>query len=329
LITSGRPRGKDDIDDEDEEEAAIGLMDGEYQDESIEDPPTEGGRRGRDLTLSTNFYGKGASSTSPRREFLPVDDDQSLTPRRLRTPSPTRRPSVAFEDVPTREEDRDSLLSNPWETSQERLPTVETLSRINTTQSTPPSFHPASRSTSTIPQLDTPTQHRSSSRPSSPPKTDPRSSLSGLSRRSMSRILPGPLISPLSSSLSGVVADSLRRGVGAIDGTPSRRRLPRLGGALKRARTTRGTRSNTREDRDPDRFLRSAEPQDGVPEEGAEENGERKKRMRSFSDALGWLSRGESRKKQRDGEDEGGTGAGNGLTGATTPDPKRSRETVG
>jgi hypothetical protein len=117
------------------------------------------------------------------------------------------------------------------------------------------------------------------------------------------------------------VADSLRRGVGAIDGTPSRRRLPRLGGALKRARTTRGT--------DPDRFLRSAEPQDGVPEEGAEENGERKKRMRSFSDALGWLSRGESRKKQRDGEDEGGTGAGNGLTGASTPDPTQSRETVG
>jgi len=331
LITSGRPRGKeymDDDDDDEEEEATIGLIDEEYHDEPIEGPATDGGRTGRKLTLETTFDGKAASPSASRRGSLQVEDIPSLTPHRLRTPSPARRPSVAFGKTPTpaRDPERESLLSNPWMTSQERLPT-EPLSRIETTQSTPPGFIPSSIFTPVVNQLETPVRQRPSSRPSSPPKTDPHPSIAGLSRHSISRILPGPLISPLSSSLSAVVADSLRRGVGLIDGTPTRRKSTRLGGGLQRARTTRVTRSNTREDRDPDRLLRSAEPHDGPAEDNTDGSGERKKRMRSFSDALGWLRSGEGRKKRNDG-DENGVGDVDGGT-ENTPDPGPSTEPVG
>lgn len=47
-----------------------------------------------------------------------------------------------------------------------------------------------------------------------------------LSRRSMAGLTPGPLTSPLSSSLSAVVADEMRRS----SETTSSRRLPRLSG---------------------------------------------------------------------------------------------------
>jgi drug/metabolite transporter (DMT)-like permease len=54
-----------------------------------------------------------------------------------------------------------------------------------------------------------------------------------LGRRSMSRMLPGPLFSPLSSSLSAVVADSLRRGV---DTLPSPREVGSLQDVVRRPR---------------------------------------------------------------------------------------------
>jgi hypothetical protein len=326
LITSGRPRGKDDIGYEDEEEATIGLIDEEYHDEPIEDVLADDDRAGRKLILATAFDGKGPSATSSRRESLHEGENQSLTPRRLRTPSPTRRLSVAFEDTPGCS-DRNSLLSNPWLSSQERLAPVEPLSHIGTIQSTPPGFLPSSTSTTAVSQLETPRQ-RPSSRPPSSPITDPRPSLTGLSRHSMSRMLPGPLISPLSSSLSAVVADSLRRGVGIIDGTPTRRRGARFAGTIQRSKSNRVTRSNTREDRDPDRLLRSAEPLEDGFGETAEGSGERKNRMRSFSDALGWLRTGENGKKRKDSDLDDGPADTLGA-GGDTPAPSQSGETVG
>lgn len=55
----------------------------------------------------------------------------------------------------------------------------------------------------------------------------------------MARLTPGPLLSPLSSSLSAVVADNLRRGMDS----PSARKRP--GPGLRSSKSQRATRSST------------------------------------------------------------------------------------
>lgn len=143
-----------------------------------------------------------------------------------------------------------TLLSNPWKTSKdESLSTTRAHPGIPSTISSPllpteasmasdPNFagnaaqqsplgHPLSRTAS---QAD-PYTHPNLQQPG-PPAADPGASL-GLQRpvtprhSLSSRMLPGPYLSPLSSSLSAVVADTLRR--------KSSYRRPKLG--LRRSKS--------------------------------------------------------------------------------------------
>lgn len=64
--------------------------------------------------------------------------------------------------------------------------------------------------------------------PRSSHNLEPNESHRLLNRRSVVGLLPGPLSTPLSSSLSAIVADSLRRGVDSLPTTSARRRSMRL-----------------------------------------------------------------------------------------------------
>lgn len=113
---------------------------------------------------------------------------------------------------------------NPWQASQDRPRPLES------TISSP--LLPSQAQRSNPPATPrTPREHRLSSSKAGRPST--------LSRGSMARLTPGPLISPLSSSLTAVVADNLRKGLDS----PTTRRRP--GPGLRQSRSQRATRSST------------------------------------------------------------------------------------
>lgn len=211
LITSGRVADdgfEADIDTNDEE-AAIDLVDEErYQDEvEVEE-----------------------DDRPRRRSSASVTFDNTPSKQKLRSPilEPQTPPSLSSRSTASRAE----VLSNPWESADnlpERPRTLE-----NGTTSTPilptEALHPdelrssprASRTRSQA-QLTTPPTPSTPLNPGRP---------STLSRRSMAHLTPGPLIAPLSSSLSAVVADEIRKGVDS----PSSRRRPRLA-SIKKSRS--------------------------------------------------------------------------------------------
>ena len=219
LITSGRRRGagEDDHDDLDTEENTIGMIDEErYQDE-VEDGDEADNKRRKS---SISFASETESPTWRSKRFTSNHGNQSpRTPPSLLSYSSTTSSRFSNAESP--------LAENPWEAPQERPhPLESTISSpmlpSQTQRSDPPATPQAQQGDRlSIPKADRP---------------------SALSRRSMARLTPGPLMSPLSSPLSAVVADNLRKGLDS----PSARRRP--GPGLRQSRSQRTTRASTDDD---------------------------------------------------------------------------------
>ncbi|KAI9807397.1 MAG: hypothetical protein M1833_000142 [Piccolia ochrophora] len=204
VITSGRPRGGEDWENEEEdEESTVGLEDDQqYQDTSLsqsEHPK----QRSTNRTASGQSFGGDASrrisSISPNRE--------SFTPQ----PPPRLESDSSYRTYATTNSSAASpLLDNPWRSQEDE--------NLGLGPPRPPPLSTAVSSphvaSSSRPHISPSTPRRSSNTPHETPP-------SSLSRRSVSKLTPGPLMPTLSSSLSAVVADTLRRGV---DGSPASRR---------------------------------------------------------------------------------------------------------
>ena len=181
-----------------------------YQDEV--DHEDEGSCSRRKSSVSFAFEHNNHSRGS-RRSSNNHGDESPRTPPPLQSYTSTTSSRLSDTESP--------LLENPWQASHERPRPLEN------TMSSPLLPSEAQRS-------DPPATPQSSKR--NRPKADRPSTLS---RRSMARLAPGPLLPPLSSSLSAVVADNLRKGLDS----PSIRRRP--GPGLQQSRSQRAARSST------------------------------------------------------------------------------------
>ncbi|CAF9936326.1 MAG: hypothetical protein HETSPECPRED_010304 [Heterodermia speciosa] len=225
LITSARGQTDNDRDDVDldNEENGIGLIDEErYQDEAEERTTTKDRMLRYESTSSTRLSNP-PHSRSPHRTSRQRSDGPSSLPR-----TPHRTPSTVS-DLPLREHSTpaspSTLLENPWQSPQDQSARPRAL---ETTISAP--LLP------TEAQITDPlTPNTTRRQPDTPRKIDRPSTLT---RASVARMLPGPFISPLSSPLSAIVADSLRRGVDLS--SPTGRRRPGLS-ALRKSRSQRSS----------------------------------------------------------------------------------------
>jgi hypothetical protein len=241
LITSGRASNEDESSEEGDEEEAVGLLQGDRYQDGVDLSPS--GPDGRVYKPGTVTVEHTHESRSPRGSILSgsVDGNEDA----LRTPRGVLSPAASFRDGslsdrPLSSSSRETvpsppcpepLTANPWAASPERnvkAAAVPDEEAPQTLPCTPPdqTSHeaqhpplllrfPAAPSTHerTPPHGDTETrQHGTPHTPQS--QSTPRNSLS-------LRFTPAPLLPPLSStSLSAVVAESLRRG----EGSPGRHR---------------------------------------------------------------------------------------------------------
>ncbi|EXJ79681.1 hypothetical protein A1O3_07962 [Capronia epimyces CBS 606.96] len=218
LITSAREEHRDVDDEIYYEDETLRLLD-----EEAEDAGEQTTFRRENTERSVRPRSTVDLTTSDQDE-----PDSLLTPRRLSTASTV--PSIAV----TPAESTDTLSANPWLSSTEEVdpPLAPRTPQINRLQSEPgsaPFYRPATskpldRTRSLSADLETPgkqgiSQLPSPIRPFGPGPEGPSPAASFLTRSargSISRLLPvpGPLVPPLSSSLSALVADSLLKGEG-------------------------------------------------------------------------------------------------------------------
>lgn len=221
LITSKRDEEGDAGGVEQDEDETIQLLDEEAQ----------------DVEERTPLRGDTERSVPHAREVHTTALDQDEEPAVAATP---RRFSKASSYVPsiavTPAETPDTFDSNPWLSSTEQInappqPRTPQISRLQNESSSTPFFTPATskplnRTSSSPADPETPSKRGtprppSPDRPTRPTQDDPSPSPGSLiprsARGSISRLLPmpGPLLAPLSSSLSALVADSLLKGEGA------------------------------------------------------------------------------------------------------------------
>ena len=319
LITSGRPSADD------------GEKDGyAHQDETTrlineEEEPVD---ERTPLNIDTS-----RRPSRPKDTTHPTPSDSSLlhTPPRSPHHRPSETPSIAVTPASA-----SSPSVNPWASSTEQLPTTEQrpqtpMNRSVSDLTGTPFYTPATsrpgqiRSRTSIADPQTPTR---ASRTASPPKPDRAallaaegdggSTLRRSARDSIHRFIPGPLLPPLSSSLSGIVADSLRRGEGSPLSVRQRLRRNRLrSGTMARRRSLAPGdeeaglgRSLTRQSLQPglaaDSPANVSAPDvaDVVEGEGGEE--QKKSRLRSMSETFGSFLGGKGRGKRREEADRGG-----------------------
>ena len=210
LITGGRA-GKDDeadADDLDDEENAIGLVDEEryetYRDEIDGSEEVPARRR------SSVSFAVGASDRSRR----------SSQQQGNRRPSSTRTPPRLLSHTsaaPSESPEPEDHWQSPGKVSSSRP-------RISDNAISSPLL---------------PSEAQRTQPPATPNNPSTPSRPSQLSRRSIARLTPGPYVSPLSSSLSAVVADELRRGQ---DTPTTPRRRP---AALRTSKSQRATMSSS------------------------------------------------------------------------------------
>ena len=229
LITSGRAKaaGDQDYDDMDDEENTIGLVDEEgYQDEVETHADDERKRQRSSISVAfedDDDVGPRGSRRSSSQKIDGCTSNPQTPPRLLSNASAASKHSARNDSVES------PLLNNPWR-SHDHIPTSSARPRpLDGTISSPLLPSEAQRSGTSTPQ----------------PRDQKRLSLSragrpsALSRQSIARLTPGPLMAPLSSSLSAVVADSLRKGVDS----PSGKRRPRPSG-LQKSKSQRAMRSS-------------------------------------------------------------------------------------
>ena len=199
FITSGRPRGDESEEDAepDDEENAIGMVDEESYQYEVEgngkgqrmSGPIVSAMRDNNHTLSRQASRQKsisyATPETPRR----TNSHQSSTPS---TPLPM--PDNGLESP---------LFENPWHSIPDRVDQSGLPHPLHSTISSP--VLPTEAHETRPPTARAQTQQLQNITRAERPST--------LSRNSISRMMPGPLVSPLSSSLSAVVADNLRKGV--------------------------------------------------------------------------------------------------------------------
>jgi len=218
LITSGRKREDEEEDEslKDHDAEQIHLLD-----EEAEDEPHSPIKQEYDLKLDTTN----------------IEPLAPQTPLHLSSRASSAVPSIAVTPATS----TDDLNKNPWISSTDHLAhvkdnassarpqtprnqTLPSASASNTSFFTPRTSaqERLNRTISSPAQPETPTR-----RAASPPKP----SLSETTRRgSIARLFPGPILQPLSSSLSGIAADRILRG----EGTPTSNRM-----SLRRHRSNR------------------------------------------------------------------------------------------
>ena len=277
LITSGRARGGEEGDSRnlDDEESVIGLVDEEGREDELEAPADY--RDQRRLSVEERLGdADGAADTRkpPKREGSSAKAPPQ-TPRRTIShfsSTSSKRSQTARKADP-------SLLVNPWTSTEDDVVQPSRPQVAEGSVSSPLLPSEAQRSGSPLPQGAV------SGRPSH------------LSRRSMARPAPGPLMAPLSSSLSAVIADERRR---AVNSMPSRRH-PRSSTRKSGSKDTAAGESTLQSP------LRASQ----VPEQAIEGGSTPvARRSQSVSASLGnlfWLTRGRDKGKsdeQRDGDSE-------------------------
>lgn len=243
LITSGRA-SQDDGDASDDEAAGdrqvrIYDQDGLDQNKSASRRSSlrlqTAGSLLRDPSQLSPLIDEEDEDMDPERPFTPRNPlsravtDTSVTPSISVTQS--RSPPESPQRSPIQFNASNPLLVNPWRTEnglEEESGLQPAFSSSPRTPQSQSRGRRASANTATAARPKTPNESRS--RPSSPRKQGqqrPPLTPSQSSRNSLSsRLAPGPFLSPLSSSLSGVIAESLRRGEGTPERT--RRRWPGL-----------------------------------------------------------------------------------------------------
>ena len=256
LITSGRAGdgGEEGLDETADEENAIDMVDEErYQDEvdHVEEPDHI-----RRKSSASVVFEQAMKAHNSRRSSKQQLDYSATTPQ---TPPPLlSHTSSASSRTTTRSENKGPpLLHNPWQ-SDDSLIRPQARGNVASAPVLPPEAQQSNPSTPVRP--------------------------TSLSRRSMARLTPGPLMSPLSSSLSAVVADSLLKGVDA----PAARNRPRIS-LTQSSKSRRGARSSSG-----DVTMTDSTPLKAthVPEERAETGSPSKLvRPRSLSVTLGELLR--------------------------------------
>jgi magnesium transporter len=312
LITSGRARNEAGPEDDDfpDTDQQINLIDEEAE-SSVQRPNG----------IGKGHHGKGTGTTTPDSTVSDHYNDQldglPYKPSITSTTEPI--PPAMLVDVPA--------VDNPWQSVADQVldtdgtPSPYTKSgsdtpqtpRVNRTQSgsDTPYYTPATTGPSRLGQSsallrtpsgpadpETPTR---SSRTASPPKADPAhrqpATPTRSARSSIALLTPAPLLTPLSSSLSAVVADSLRRGEGTSRSNRER---------LRRSRGLQARRSSLFDDEDlPRQPTNETEPDsdntDVVGGDGSVRH--KKSRLRSMSDAIGGLIGGKGKRGKRDEED--------------------------
>ena len=269
LITSGRAGGGDeeDLGDTVDEENAIDLVDEErYQDEvnHVEEADPTRRKSSASGVFNQAVKAHSLSRSSTQRTDYSAHGPHTPPPLLSHTSSASSRTTIRSESMAS------PLLHNPWQ-SDDSLVRPKARGKVASAPALPPDARESNPSTPVRP--------------------------TSLSRRSMAHLTPGPLMSPLSSSLSAVVADSLRKGVDA-PAVRRRTRITQTGGSRRGARSSSGDVTVT--DSTP---LKAAH----VPEETAEpDSPSRRGKPRSLSVTLGELFRVKrSRKgKSSDGAEE-------------------------
>ncbi|KAI4102201.1 MAG: hypothetical protein LQ339_004725 [Xanthoria mediterranea] len=272
LITSGRSRENENAGHLDDEEA-IGLIDEEQlqDDAEINEAARSSSRRKSSMSEIIN-----GSSKSSRRSSRHAFSDRSSIPH---TPTTT------------------SALSNP-----------QTPLTSHHGHSSESYYTPATRPRNLEPTISTPllpsdAQRSGPSTPNQPRRLSPAKAdrPSTLSRNSISHLRPGPLMSPLSSSLSAIVADSLRRGVHeSPSSAAASRRRPKLD-ALKKYKSQRPP--------EPAEHVGSPLKRRGDRSGSDSGDGEGSGRKQSISAALGEFLKLKF-KREGGGNDGGGGGEG-------------------
>jgi drug/metabolite transporter (DMT)-like permease len=314
LITSGRARNEAGPEDDD-------FSDTDQQINLIDEEAESSGRRPNGI--GKGHHGKRTGTITPDSTVSdPYSDQLDGLPYKPSVASTTESiPPPTLVDVPEGD--------NPWRSVADQVldtdgtPSSYTRSssdvpqtpQPNRTQSVSetPYYTPATtgpnrpgqsstllRTPSGPADPETPTR---SSRAASPPKADPAlrhpATPTRSARSSIARLTPAPLITPLSSSLSAVVADSLRRGEGTSRSNRER---------LRRRRNSQARRSSHVDDEGlPRHPTNEIEPEsdnaDIVDGDGSVRH--KKSRLRSMSDAIGGLIGGKGKQRKRDEEDGG------------------------
>lgn len=231
LITSQRNEDNDEDDgDADDEDEAIHLVD----------------EHGEGVDERTPLKHESRPSTSQHTVGQHDGASDGLrTPRRNSNAS-SSIPSIAVTPAESFDHPFDRVWQPPIDETETQLPPrTPQISRIQADSGTTPFFTPSTSSQVFQRSMSSPAETQTPSRP--PPAATPGqatpevlietsdfspepSFLTRSARGSISRLLPGPLLAPLSSSLSALVADSLLRG----EGSPRSVRV-----ALRRSRSAR------------------------------------------------------------------------------------------